>query len=145
MSRAPRAWVLNLDAEHELERPRGYTRSDRLEAIVRHQSRRPLGTLAGAQELVPTAAALARAPLLAQRCAGLEGLAWRPTPGALQLLRAAGARPMLSATLEVLRRVNARPFAAQVRAPLVRASFEKRVASTLEELLECVARPAAGR
>ena len=47
---------------------------------------------------------------------------------------------MAAPSVEVLRAVNARPFAALVRAPFARASFEKHVAHSLEHALELVAR-----
>jgi hypothetical protein len=46
---------------------------------------------------------------------GLVGLAWSPTPSALALLRRAGAVVAPSPAIGVLRTVNARPFAAELR------------------------------
>jgi len=139
--RAPRVWLLNLDAEHELEAARAYAPTKELAAIVARESLRLLGTLVRPGDLVlgpdePSAAERAR-------LAGLEGLAWSPTPRALARLRSAGLVLAPTPPVEVLRRVNARPFAAAVRAPLAGASFAKAVATTLDEALALVARPAS--
>lgn len=138
--RAPRLWVLNLDAEHELEAGRSYTPSARLRAIVARESRRLLGNLVGPADLVLDEAEPSEAQR--ERLRGLPGVAWCPTPRALARLAAAGAVVSAAPPAEVLRRVNARPFAAAVRAPLARASFAKHVASALDETLAVLARPA---
>jgi hypothetical protein len=139
--RAPRVWLLNLDAEHELEAPRGYQPTKELVAIVARQAPKLVGTLVRPGDLV-----LPERELGAEeraRYAGLEGLAWSPTPRARARLEAAGLVVAPTPPLEVLRTVNARPFAAAVRAPLAGASFAKDVATTLEEALALVGRPAA--
>jgi hypothetical protein len=128
--------VLNLDAEHELEARGRYQPTQRMLAIVARQRTRLLGSLVGPQDVVlgvddP------------ERARGLQGVAWSPTPGALAQLAAAGAEPAAAPGLEVLRAVNARPFAALVRAPLQRASFDKHVVRDLESALAQVSRPAA--
>jgi hypothetical protein len=51
---ARRVWVLNLDAEHELEAPRGYAPTRRLAAIVARQRARLVGSLVGPLDLVLT-------------------------------------------------------------------------------------------
>lgn len=135
----PRAWVLNLDAESELAAVRRYAPTAHLRAIVERERTRLLGTLLRPGDVLVTEAALARDPRLA---AGLAGVAWSPTPTALALLRRSGARVEAAPGLEVLRTVNARPFAAAVRAPLAGASFEKAVAATLEQTLALLAHPA---
>ena len=138
--RPPRVWLLNLDAEHELEAPRGYQPTKELAAIVARQAPRLVGTLVRPGDLVLPERTLSddeRAHL-----AGLEGVAWCPTPRARARLAAAGLVVAPAPALEVLRTVNARPFAAAVRAPLAGASFVKDVAHTLDELLALVARPA---
>jgi len=139
--RPPRVWLLNLDAEHELEAARAYAPTKELAAIVARESRRLVGTLVRPGDLVlgpgePSEAERAR-------LAGLEGLAWSPTPRALARLRAAGLALAPTPEVGVLRAVNARPFAAAVRAPLARGSFTKDCATTLDEVLALVARPAA--
>jgi hypothetical protein len=137
VSAEARAWVLNLDAEHELETRGSFTPGRRLRALVARERRRLLGNLVAPGDVVLTDADDRRAE-------GLVGLAWSPTPSALARLAAAGARPAPAPALEVLRAVNARPFAAAVRAPLAEGSFEKRVAATLEEVLALLAGPAPG-
>src|SRR5262249_14108945 len=61
---------------------------------------------------------------------------------ALARLAAAGARVAATPPPAVLRAVNARPFAAEVRAPLQGASFAKHVVGTLEDALARLAFPA---
>jgi len=135
---APRAWVLNLDAESELAAARRYAPTAHLRAIVERERARLVGSLLRPGDVLVTEEELARAPGLA---AGLAGVAWSPTPTALALLRRAGARLDEAPTLEVLRSVNARPFAASVRAPLAGASFEKHVATNLDGALALLAQP----
>lgn len=149
MNTRPRAWVLNLDAESELEVAGAFTPDANLRGIVAREQRRLLGNLVTPGDLVlaqdgtltqvdldgvarPADAALAR---------GLEGVAWSPTPRALARLEVAGARPAESPAVRVLRAVNARPFAARVRAPLAEGSFTKHVASDIDEALALIARP----
>lgn len=140
MSAAPRAWVLNLDAEHELEARRAYAPTRHLRAIVRRERARLLGTLLGPEDvLIDPDAALEEQGGIAR---GLAGCAWSPTPRARAALQRAGAALAPAPPLEVLRAVNARPFAVAVREPLARASFEKQVAPELETLLAALAQPA---
>jgi len=138
----PRAWVLNLDAEHELEALRSYTPTDRLREIVARESRRLVGPLVAPHDVVVTEEDLAAGGERAERARGLEGLAWSPTPRALRLLAEAGARAPAAPPVAVLRAVNARPFAAAVRAPLARSSFAKHVALDLGSVLARLAEPA---
>lgn len=142
METPPRAWVLNLDAEHELEARRSYAPTDHMRAIVARESRRLIGPLVAAHDVVVTEEELARGGDLAQRARGLDGLAWSPTPRALALLAKAGARVAAAPSIAALRTVNARPFAALVREPLARASFAKHVAADLESVLALLAEPA---
>ncbi len=135
--RPARAWVLNLDAEHELEGGRRYAPTRRLRALVERERERLIGALVAPGDIV-----LDRDPDAEELARGRVGLAWSPTPRALARLAAAGARVAAAPEVEVLRRVNARPFAAALRAPLAGASFAKHVAATLEEALERLARPA---
>jgi hypothetical protein len=132
------AWVLNLDAEHELECAHAFTPSLHLRALVRRERQRLIGTLVAADDLVLDDVDVSSG---ARRAAGLLGIAWSPTPRALRLLRAAGADPIAAPLADVLRIVNARPFAAALRAPWAGASFEKLVASSLEDALAALARP----
>jgi hypothetical protein len=142
VSDAPRAWVLNLDAEHELEAARRYAPTRHLRALVQRERRRLLGTLVAPGDVLVTEEALAAGGPELERARGLPGLAWSPTPRALDLLARAGARAEPAPPVEVLRRVNARPFATGVRAPLAGGSLTKAVARTEEEVLERVALPA---
>ena len=137
--RPRRAWVLNLDAEHELAAGGRYAPTRHLAAIVARESRRLLGDLVAPGDVVLRPDAVARGE---QSAAGLEGLAWSPTPRALALLEAAGARPPGAPPLGVLREVNARSFAAAVRAPLAGPSFAKRLALDLEQALALLSQPA---
>ena len=143
MSRAPRAWVLNLDAEHELERGSGYTPTRHMRSIVERERRRLLGPLVAPGDVLVTEAALAAGGAAIERARGLAGCAWSPTPRALDLLARAGAQVSQAPAFEVLRRVNARPFAAAVRSPLRAAGFAKQVVLSEDEVLAQVARPAA--
>jgi hypothetical protein len=130
------AWVLNLDAEHELEVAGSYTPSARLRAIVARERRRLLGNLVAPGDVVLDGGAGADA------AAGLAGICWSPTPRALARLRGAGAVPFAAPPVDVLRAANARAFAAAVRAPLAGASFAKSVASDLDRALALLARSA---
>ncbi|MEQ1894464.1 MAG: hypothetical protein ABL998_18135, partial [Planctomycetota bacterium] len=123
LERPPRVWLLNLDAEHELEAARAYAPTKELAAIVARESRRLLGTLVRPGDLVLGPEELSDEQRA--RLAGLEGVAWSPTPRALARLAAAGVLLPAAPPVEVLRTVNARPFAAAVRAPLAGASFTK--------------------
>ncbi|HEX7602882.1 MAG TPA: hypothetical protein VF316_14800 [Polyangiaceae bacterium] len=93
------AWLLNLDAEEELERPGAHTSSARvLERI--DGLRDPLAPLLR-DDLVVTEGV---------RADGLRGRAWCPTPSALARLGRAGASLSPAPSLDVLRRVNHRRF-----------------------------------
>lgn len=141
MTHEARAWVLNLDAEHELCAAKNYAPTLPLKAIVTRESRRLLGALVGPNDVVVSEEMLADGGEAAERARGLVGMAWSPTPRALAHLRAAGARPVEAPTLEVLRAVNARDFAARLREPLAKSSFAKHVAGSIEIALEQLARP----
>lgn len=132
------AWVLNLDAEHELECAHSFTPSLHLRELVRRERQRLIGTLVGADDLVLDENDLRARP---RRAEGCLGIAWSPTPRALNLLRAAGAVVIDTPLVDVLRTVNARPFAARLRAPWALASFDKHVVATLEDALARLAAP----
>jgi len=74
MDSPPRAWVLNLDAEHELEAVLRYAPTDRMRANVARESRRLIGPLVAPHDIVVTAEALARGGEATERARGLEGL-----------------------------------------------------------------------
>ena len=137
-SHAPRAWVLNLDAEHELEVGSRYTPTRHLARLVARERRRLLGTLVGPEDIVLDEGSK-EADTLAR---GRVGIAWSPTPRALARLASAGARLPAAPEVDVLRTVNARAFATAVRAPLAEASFEKQLAGDLAQVLALLARPA---
>lgn len=141
MSNRPRAWVLNLDAEHELEARMRYAPTLHMRAIVAREERRLLGTLVAPGDIVLSD----EEPTLERNVHAhdFDGVAWCPTPRALARLRAAGAAPVDAPSIDVLRAVNARPFAALVRAPIARASFAKHVANSLDDVLRLLALPAA--
>ncbi len=142
MTVPPRAWVLNLDAEHELEAARSYAPTQALRAIVRRERARLVGSLVRPGDVVLDDEGPLD-PVTLERARGLAGLAWSPTPRALARLRAAGAVLPDTPDVAVLRAVNARPFAAAVRAPLLRGSFHKAAVNTLDEVLSHLSRPAA--
>jgi hypothetical protein len=100
------AWALNLDAELELEHPRGgYNASERvLGQLERHGG--------GARLLLgPRDVEVRRGGPRLEAPEAYVGRAWCPTPQALALLRAAGVPPEPHPPVEVLRRVNHRRFA----------------------------------
>ncbi len=142
MSDAPRAWVLNLDAEHELEASCRYAPTLHLRAIVARERQRLIGTLVGPRDVVLTEEDFRHDTEATRRARGLPGIAWSPTPRALAHLTAAGARPVSAPSVSVLRTVNARPFAALVREPLQRESFSKHVVAHIDAVLAQLARPA---
>jgi hypothetical protein len=122
MARGRSAWVLNLDAEHELERPHAHTPSaktlQRLPGM-----RRVLAPLLCEGDVV-----LGDGDVLADTGAGADagpylGRAWCPTPRALQRLQLAGAIPMPAPHFSVLRRVNHRRFTAELGQTLPGARF----------------------
>lgn len=132
-----RAWVLNLDAEHELETPGHLTVPRGLRQVLARERSRLLGNLVAPGDVVLTGG-----PDDA-RARGLPGFAWSPTPSALRRLRAAGARPLPAPAADVLRTANARPFATAVRAALqAPGSFAKHVVATLDEACAILSRPA---
>ena len=136
MTQQPIAWVLNLDAENELEVAGSYTPSRHMQAIVERESRRLLQTLVGPGDIVLGTGRDADAR-------GLPGLCWSPTRSGLERLRQAGATPIATPDQDVLRRVNARPFAADVHAKLEgNEAFTKELATDLDRTLTLLARSA---
>ena len=168
------AWILNLDAEHELEAPRAYAPTGRLRAIVAAQRATLLGSLVPIGDLVlearegrvgsgterwraleVTGPGAARERLVARdELAGRPAVAWSPTAGVRRLVEGSG---LELATLPVgpwsgaagappdhalLARVNARPFAADLRRALPGDAFARDVVAELEPLLALLARPA---
>jgi hypothetical protein len=107
---APTLWVLNLDAEYELEDPRGYTPSRamqrRVDELAAHASRLLRPGDAVLRGGVPVEPAPVGVPYL--------GMAWCPTPRALAQLASAGATLPVAPSLAVLQRVNHRRFAIEL-------------------------------
>ena len=136
----PRAWVLNLDAEYELEASGPYTpRKGVRRLVATHVD-------ALARALVrPGDVLIDEAGPPDPRAAGLPGFAWCMTPRARALLERAGALPVDAPAFDVLRAVNRRAFATDVRASFLAEAgleaFDKDLARTLEETLALVARP----
>ncbi len=143
MSRDSRhfAWVLNLDAEFELERPSYHPPARLLAQLAQHGqgSRALLGAndvlLAETADLVRPARG--RRPLLAPT---LVGRAWCPTPRALAVFEAAGVSVERHPPLEVLKRVNHRRFALEVGGGLPHQRYLTERAE-LATLLERAERP----
>ncbi len=101
MTREPRLWVLNFDAEDELARPGAMTPSPRLRTRF--------------EQLAPRTALLAPNDRRLDEFAppdpawrGMQGAAWCPTPRALRALERAGARLPEAPSAEVLRAANHR-------------------------------------
>ena len=100
MSELRRAWVLNLDAEHELEGGTRYTPSRHLHSIVRRERRHLLERLLRPGDVLVTEEDLKSLGAEERHPAhGLPGFAWSPTPRARSLLLAAGARPVAASNL----------------------------------------------
>ncbi len=132
MSARPVAWVLNLDAENELETEGSYTPSRHMQAIVQRESRRLLHTLVAPGDVV-----LSGEENRDAGAHGLPGLCWSPTRSAIAQLERAGVQPVATPDVGILREVNARPFAARVRATLAdNDAFAKQLATSLEQALE---------
>jgi hypothetical protein len=128
MARGRSAWVLNLDAEYELETPDAHTPSaqmlQRMPELVRS-----LASLLGPDDIV-----LADNDVIATACAGR---AWCPTPRALRRLANAGALAVPAPDFAVLRYVNHRRFSAGLGQTLPGARF----VSSVEELAAVIANP----
>ncbi len=95
------AWLLNLDADHELQKPLGYLPNKKVIALVR-QMRERIVALVRPEDVIVGDAALAH---------DVVGLCWCPTPTALLRLRRAGIAAAPTPPFEVVRRVNHRHFA----------------------------------
>lgn len=94
------AWVLNLDADHELRKPLGYLPNKGVRARVA-QMRERLRDL-----VLPGDCIVGDAPI----DGACVGLAWCPTPTALLQFERAGVQPAAAPPFEVVRRVNHRRF-----------------------------------
>jgi len=108
------AWVLNLDAEYELETPDAHTSSARRLRLMPELAR-ALAPLLGPEDVV-----LGDDDVLAEP---RSGRAWCPTPRALRQLVKAGATPVAAPNVNVLRGVNHRRFNAELGQTLPGARF----------------------
>ena len=137
MPRGRSAWILNLDAERELEKPDAHTPSSKT-LQRRPELLRVLAPLLGPGDVVlgdhdvltevaAEGGSAASAPYL--------GRAWCPTPHARKRLVKAGATPVPAPNVEVLRRVNHRRFTAELGQMLPGARY----VGSLEELAAVVA------
>jgi hypothetical protein len=124
------AWLLNLDADDELARPKGYSLSSATSRRSSAQVERLKGLFGPGDLLVPD-----KAPR--GSCAGHRGRAWCPTPRALRTLAHAGALVPPAPPLDVLRAVNHRRFNAALGQTLPGARF----AFTEEEVTATLAQP----
>jgi hypothetical protein len=120
------AWLLNLDAERELDDPARYASPPAMVARMAGLRER-MTALLGADDRV-----LGSEP--AEACA--LALAFCPTPRALERIRRAGFTPPPAPPLEVLRRVNARAFCSGLGQTLPQAAYVR----SLEELGAALAR-----
>lgn len=111
-----RLWILNLDADEELDLGAPRALGAAALARLRASQRSLLGTLVPEGDLVDGEDA--RVPE-----AGAPGLAWCPTPSALHRLRLRGALPVDAPPVEVLRAVNHRRWAAERGLSLPRAAW----------------------
>ena len=120
------AWVLNLDADVELETRGAYTPSRALERAAKRYASSLARTLLGPDDVI-VGEGDAR---------GLPGRAFCPTRRARALLEAAGAVPEPHPAHDVLRRVNGRAFSASLGQTIGGIFME-----TLDAALEVLARP----
>jgi hypothetical protein len=114
---ARRAWVLNLDADLELGAGDRYQPSHGVRLAMKPHVARLATSLLGPDDVLVDEGS----PALAAR--GLPGRAFCPTPRALAILGKSGAIPEPHPTVEVLRRVCSRAFAASLGPTLPGAAF----------------------
>lgn len=122
-----RAWVLNLDAEHELFEPAGY--------------KGPFSAIAERPDLVPRLAGLVPDGDVildgaGPDATGLEGRAWSPTPRALAALEDRGAKPPVAPPPQVLRRAMSRALCSEIGLTLPGAVFTADVDEALGRVEE---------
>ena len=130
MARA-RAWILNFDAEDELDRGAGHTSSRAVRARFTALAGRVSELFAPGDVIVDPAAPIALAP------DAFIGRAWCPTPGARRLLERVGAVVPAAPSLAVLRRVNHRRFCAELGQTLPGARY----VDTLDDVVAIVHTP----
>ena len=127
------AWVLNLDAEEEYARGKGYTPKQRMHKIARVQARALTGSLIQPQDMIIDARNLEENKGIAR---GIRGLAWSPTPWAQTQLHNANAKVPQPPSLKVLQTVNSKAFAQGIEtsAPRLRKHLELSVDGILNTL-----------
>ena len=135
MARA-RAWILNFDAEDELDRGAGHTSPRAVRARFAALAGSVASLLAPGDVIVDPAA---RAPSLPP--GARFGRAWCPTPDALRSLALAGAVVPAAPAAAVLRRVNHRRFCAELGQTLPGARY----VDTLDDVVAIVNAPPPGR
>jgi hypothetical protein len=132
MARA-HAWILNFDAEDELDRGRGHTSSRAVLARFAALATR-VGPLLAPGDVVVGLDPIAREALPP---AAFVGRAWCPTPGARSVLAGVGAALPDAPELSVLRRVNHRRFCAELGQTLPGARY----VDTLDDVVAIVNTP----
>lgn len=127
------AWVLNLDAEEEYARGKGYTPKQRMHKIARLQARALTGSLIQPQDMIIDARNLEENKGKAR---GIRGLAWSPTPWAQTQLHNANAKVPQPPSLKVLQLVNSKFFAQGIEtdAPQLKKHLEHSVDGILNSL-----------
>ena len=111
------AWFLNLDADLELGAGGRYEPTKQVRAAMRPHAASLAASLLGPADVLVDESS----PPGSAR--GLTGRAFCPTPRALAVLRRAGADPEPHPSLDVLRRVNSRAFAAALGPTLPGGAF----------------------
>jgi hypothetical protein len=108
-------WLMNLDADEELESPVGYSPRHKTLAALRPQLASARALMAPGDWLLETGG-----PPVPR---GLTGAAWCPTPSALRRLARAGARLAGAPPLPVLQRANHRRFCFDLGPTLPASTF----------------------
>ena len=139
---------LNLDAELELQDPVAYTPSAGMrKQIARHAKalQRRLAHCAGWEQTLVLHEGAAQLEQVAHESTNaMQGLAWCPTPRALEQLGKLGVQPALPVPLDVLQHVNHRRFCAELGQSLPGAQFVTTMAE-LEEVLQTEERIAGSK
>ncbi|MDF1838447.1 MAG: hypothetical protein P1V35_11295 [Planctomycetota bacterium] len=125
------AWVLNLDAEEEYARGRGYTPKQRIHKIARQQARALTGSLIQPEDLIIDARNTNKGV-----AKGMRGLAWSPTPWAQNQLHEANARVPQPPVFQILQEVNSKLFsqAVETSSPRLKKHLERSVDGILHTL-----------
>ena len=118
------AWVLNLDAELELDRPEQVPSAKLTAQLVRHAQ--------GARVLLGPQDVLVQE--LPSNATAYVGRAWCPTPRAVASLRGRGVSPEPHPPADVLRRANHRRFSAGLGAGPPGSAYVEDAAAVLRQL-----------